>query len=77
MTTADHGLRDGLPIREWYASEDRPKPIRDRYAKLKALHELGVEPYAYGSTPSLRRCTSLASNRMHTPTHPRMTSRRR
>lgn len=52
MTTADHGLRDGLPIREWYASEDRPKPIRDRYAKLKALRDLGVEPYAYSYAPT-------------------------
>ncbi len=52
MSTSDHGLRDGLPIRDWYASEDRPKPIRDRYAKLSALRELGVEPYAYSFDPS-------------------------
>ena len=42
------GLRDQLPIEEWYASEERPKPIRDRWSKLLRLRELGVEPYAYG-----------------------------
>ena len=42
------GLRDRLPIEEWYASEERPKPIRDRWSKLLRLRELGVEPYAYG-----------------------------
>jgi lysyl-tRNA synthetase class 2 len=42
------GLRDRLPIEEWYASEERPKPIRDRWTKLLRLRELGVEPYAYG-----------------------------
>ncbi|TFG64497.1 MAG: lysine--tRNA ligase, partial [Gemmatimonadales bacterium] len=52
MTPADHGLRDGLPIRDWYASEDRPKPIRDRYAKLEALRDLGVEPYGYSYEPT-------------------------
>ncbi len=41
-------LRDGLPIEEWYASSDRPKPIRDRWTKLQRLRELGYEPYAYG-----------------------------
>ncbi len=41
------GLRDRLPIEEWYASEERPKPIRDRWSKLLRLRELGVEPYAY------------------------------
>ena len=41
------GLRDRLPIEEWYASENRPKPIRDRWAKLIRLRELGIEPYAY------------------------------
>ena len=52
MSISDHGLRDGLPIRDWYASEDRPKPIRDRFAKLAALRDLGVEPYAYSYDPS-------------------------
>ena len=46
------GLRDGLPIREWYQSDSRPKPIRDRYAKLERLRELGVDPYAYSYDPS-------------------------
>ncbi|MCG8468778.1 MAG: lysine--tRNA ligase [Gemmatimonadetes bacterium] len=41
------GLRDGLCLPCWYASEDRPKPVRDRFAKLAALREAGVEPYAY------------------------------
>ncbi len=40
-------LRDGLPIDAWYASEDRPKPVRDRYAKLLRIQELGVDPFAY------------------------------
>ncbi|MEN8144248.1 MAG: lysine--tRNA ligase [Gemmatimonadota bacterium] len=40
-------LRDGLPIGDWYSSEDRPKPVRDRYAKLLRLAEMGVEPFAY------------------------------
>jgi len=41
-------LRDGLCPDCWYTSEDRPKPVRDRYAKLARLEQLGVEPYAYG-----------------------------
>jgi lysyl-tRNA synthetase class 2 len=41
------GLRDGLPIERWYEADERPKPIRDRWAKLVRLRELGVEPYAY------------------------------
>ena len=52
MSTSDPGYRDGLPIRDWYASEERPKPIRDRYAKLEALRDLGVEPYAYSYSTS-------------------------
>ena len=46
------GLRDGLPIREWYTSPERPKPVRDRYAKLQKLRDLGVDPYAYAFDPS-------------------------
>ena len=46
------GRREGLPIEEWYASEDRPKPLRDRWAKLGRLRELGVEPYAYAFDPT-------------------------
>jgi len=41
------GLRDGLPIERWYEADERPKPIRDRWAKLLRLRELGIEPYAY------------------------------
>jgi len=41
------GQRDGLPIREWYAAADRPKPIRDRFAKLEKLRDLGVPAYSY------------------------------
>ena len=41
------GLRDGLPIERWYAADERPKPIRDRWAKLVRLREMGIEPYAY------------------------------
>ena len=41
------GLRDGVCLACWYASDDRPKPVRDRFAKLEPLRELGVEPYGY------------------------------
>lgn len=49
---AEGCLRDGLPIEEWYASENRPKPMRDRWAKLARLREIGIEPYAYSWDPS-------------------------
>jgi len=55
------GLRDSLPIEEWYASADRPKPIRDRWAKLLRLRELGVEPYAYGWEPTHDLASGLAT----------------
>jgi lysyl-tRNA synthetase class 2 len=45
---AEAALRDGLCPACWYESTDRPKPIRDRYAKLARLQDLGVEPWAYG-----------------------------
>jgi lysyl-tRNA synthetase class 2 len=45
-------LRDGLCIACWYAAPERPKPVRDRFAKLQKLRELGVEPYAYSFAPS-------------------------
>jgi len=61
VTTTDHGLRDGLPIRDWYASEDRPKSIRDRYAKLEALCELGVETYGYSYEPTHDLATALGA----------------
>ncbi|MGD8495151.1 MAG: lysine--tRNA ligase [Gemmatimonadales bacterium] len=57
----DPGLRDGLPIREWYASDDRPKPVRDRYAKLQKLREIGVDPYAYSFAPTHELAAALAS----------------
>jgi lysyl-tRNA synthetase class 2 len=41
------GLRDGLPIGEWYSAAERPKPIRDRFAKLEKLRDLGVPAYSY------------------------------
>ncbi len=53
-------LRDGLPIEEWYASNDRPKPVRDRYAKLRRLGELGVEPFAYSFDRSHTLAEALA-----------------
>jgi len=46
------GLRDGVCPECWYRSEDRPKPIRDRYAKLERLREIGVEPFAYSFDPT-------------------------
>lgn len=51
------GLRDGLCLPCWYASEDRPKPMRDRFAKLAELREAGVEPFAY----SFDRTDTLAA----------------
>jgi len=48
----ESGLRDGLPIREWYEAAERPKPIRDRYAKLEKLREINVPAYAYSFDPS-------------------------
>jgi lysyl-tRNA synthetase class 2 len=64
------GLRDRLPIEEWYASEERPKPIRDRWAKLLRLRELGVEPYAYGweSTHDLESALAAWSGEADGPT---------
>ncbi len=52
--TSQHssGQRDGLPIRDWYAAAERPKPIRDRYAKLEQLRELGVPAYSYSFDPT-------------------------
>jgi predicted amidophosphoribosyltransferase len=53
-------LRDGLCPACWYTSADRPKPVRDRYAKLARFADLGVEPYAYGfdRTHTLREALS-------------------
>ncbi len=45
-------LRDGMCLECWYASDERPKPVRDRFAKLLKLRELGIEPYAYSFVPS-------------------------
>ncbi|MEE9576012.1 MAG: lysine--tRNA ligase [Gemmatimonadota bacterium] len=41
-------LRDGFCPQCWYRAPERPKPVRDRFAKLERLHEAGVAPYAYG-----------------------------
>jgi lysyl-tRNA synthetase class 2 len=54
------GYRDGLPIREWYGAPDRPKPIRDRYAKLQKLKELGVPAYSYSFDPTHDLAAALA-----------------
>ncbi len=40
-------LRDGVCLECWYGSDQRPKPVRDRFAKLVELRKLGIEPYAY------------------------------
>jgi lysyl-tRNA synthetase class 2 len=45
-------LRDGVCLECWYRSDDRPKPVRDRYTKLDRLREIGVEPYAYSFDPT-------------------------
>ena len=39
------GLRDGVCTVCWYAASGRPKPVRDRFAKLARLRELGLDPY--------------------------------
>ncbi len=44
--------RGGVCLPCWYSSPDRPKPVRDRFAKLERLRELGIEPYAYSYDPS-------------------------
>jgi lysyl-tRNA synthetase class 2 len=64
------GLRDGLPIHEWYQSQARPKPIRDRYVKLERLRDLGVDPYAYSYHPThdLRSALDLFRDEEETPT---------
>jgi lysyl-tRNA synthetase class 2 len=54
------GQRDGLPIREWYGAPERPKPIRDRYAKLERLRDLGVPAYAYSFDPTDDLASALA-----------------
>jgi lysyl-tRNA synthetase class 2 len=36
----------------WYQAPERPKPIRDRFAKLEKLRALGIEPYAYSYDPT-------------------------
>ena len=62
MTANDSaGQRDGLPIREWYAAAERPKPIRDRFAKLEKLRDLGVPAYSYSFDPTDDLTSALAS----------------
>jgi len=39
--------RDGLCPDCWYADEARPKPVRDRFEKLRRLEASGHAPYAY------------------------------
>lgn len=46
-TAEGRPLRDGLCLRCWYTSEERAKPVRDRFHKLERLREAGIEPYAY------------------------------
>jgi lysyl-tRNA synthetase class 2 len=45
-------LREGVCLSCWYQAPERPKPIRDRFAKLEKLRALGVEPYAYSYDPT-------------------------
>lgn len=40
-------VRDGLCPSCWYSSDERPKPIRDRFATLRRLEEAGIPAYAY------------------------------
>jgi len=56
------GQRDGLPIREWYGAPERPKPIRDRYAKLEKLRDLGVPAYAYSFDATDDLASALAKH---------------
>jgi lysyl-tRNA synthetase class 2 len=56
------GQRDGLSIHDWYAAPERPKPLRDRYAKLGKLRELGVPAYAYSFDPTDDLASALAKH---------------
>jgi len=56
------GKRNGLPIREWYGAPERPKPIRDRYAKLEKLRDLGVPAYAYSFDSTDDLASALAEH---------------
>ena len=47
-------VRDGRCLPCWYDSPDRPKPVRDRFAKLDQLHAAGIAPYAYSYDPTHR-----------------------
>ncbi|MDP2498566.1 MAG: lysine--tRNA ligase [Candidatus Palauibacterales bacterium] len=40
-------LREGVCLECWYRSEERPKPVRDRFRTLQEIRERGIEPYAY------------------------------
>ncbi len=55
------GLRDGVCTACWYASTDRPRPVRDRFAKLARLRELGVEPYGHAFDRSHELRAALAA----------------
>ncbi|MDT8435270.1 MAG: lysine--tRNA ligase [Gemmatimonadota bacterium] len=54
--------RDGLPIEDWYASPERPKPIRDRWEKLRRIRELGIEPYAWAWEPTHDLAAAFAAH---------------
>jgi lysyl-tRNA synthetase class 2 len=58
-------LRDGVCVACWYQSRDRPKPVRDRFAKLERLREQGIEPYAYSYDPSHELVDALAAFEVH------------
>ena len=40
-------LRGGVCLECWYRSEERPKPVRDRFRTLEEIRDRGIEPYAY------------------------------
>jgi Zn ribbon nucleic-acid-binding protein len=58
-------LRDGVCVACWYQSRDRPKPVRDRFAKLERLREQGIEPYAYSYDPSHELVDAVAAFEVH------------
>lgn len=55
------GLRDGVCTACWYASNERPKPVRDRFEKLARLRDLGVEPYGRAFDRSHELCEAFAA----------------
>jgi lysyl-tRNA synthetase class 2 len=61
----DVSLRDGRCLDCWYGSDDRPKPVRDRYAKLEELRDAGIEPFAYSFDRSHTLTSALELFRDH------------